>query len=51
MLLTAGLDVAAGRTTAVVESHHVLELVGVILLAVLARPVLWRRPVRAAAVA
>ena len=51
MLLTAGLDVAAGRTTALVESHHLLELVGVILLAVLARPVLWRRPVRAAAVA
>ncbi len=42
MLLTAVLDVASGRESALAESHHLLELVGLALLVVLARPA-WRR--------
>ena len=38
MLLTAGLDVASGRQDALSESHHLLELAGLALLVVLARP-------------
>ena len=38
-------DVAAGRETALSEAHHVLELVGLALLVILARPT-WRRPDR-----
>jgi predicted anti-sigma-YlaC factor YlaD len=45
MAFTAALDVAAGRETALSEAHHVLELVGLALLVVLARPT-WRRPDR-----
>lgn len=45
MAVTALLDVAAGRETALSEAHHVLELVGLALLVVLARPA-WRRPDR-----
>jgi predicted anti-sigma-YlaC factor YlaD len=35
MLLTAGIDVAQGEAVAVTEAHHVLDLVGVALLALL----------------
>jgi len=41
MALTAGLDVAAGRQSILSESHHVLELIGLALLVILARPT-WR---------
>ena len=43
MALTALLDVVSGRESALAESHHLLEVVGLVLLAVLARPA-WRRP-------
>ena len=43
MALTAVLDVTAGRQSVLSESHHVLELVGLSLLVVLARPT-WHRP-------
>ncbi len=39
---TALLDVASGRESAISESHHLLELIGVGLLALVARP--HRRP-------
>lgn len=42
MVLTAVLDVASGRESALAESHHLLEIIGLVLLAVLARPA-WRR--------
>ncbi len=42
MVLTAVLDVASGRESALAESHHLLEIVGLVLLMVLARPA-WRR--------
>lgn len=42
MVLTAVLDVASGRESAFAESHHLLEVVGLVLLVVLARPA-WRR--------
>lgn len=42
MVLTAVLDVASGRESALAESHHLLEIIGLVLLAVLARPT-WRR--------
>jgi len=42
MVLTAVLDVASGRESAFAESHHLLEIVGLVLLVVLARPA-WRR--------
>ncbi len=35
MLLTAGVDVVQGEAVAVTEAHHVLDLVGVALLALL----------------
>lgn len=38
MLLTATLDVVSGRQEAITESHHLLELAGLALLVVLARP-------------
>ena len=38
LLVTAGFDVAAGREALLSESHHLLELLGVALLAVLAGP-------------
>ena len=41
MALTAGLDVAAGRQSVLSESHHVLEVIGLALLVILARPT-WR---------
>ena len=41
MAVTAGLDVLSGRQSVLSESHHVLELVGLALLVVLARPT-WR---------
>lgn len=38
MALTAGLDVASGREALLSEAHHLLELLGLGLLALLARP-------------
>ncbi len=45
MALTAVLDITTGRQSVLSESHHVLELVGLSLLVVLARPA-WNRPTR-----
>jgi predicted anti-sigma-YlaC factor YlaD len=42
MMVTAVLDVASGRQSVLSESHHLLEIVGLALLVVLARPT-WRR--------
>ena len=42
MMVTALLDEASGRQSVLSESHHLLELVGLALLVVLARPS-WRR--------
>ena len=42
MVLTAVLDVTSGRESVLAESHHALEIIGLVLLAVLARPA-WRR--------
>jgi predicted anti-sigma-YlaC factor YlaD len=42
LAFTAVLDVASGRESAISESHHLLELIGVGLLALVARPA--RRP-------
>ncbi len=42
MVVTAALDVASGRQSVLSESHHLLEIVGLALLVVLARPT-WRR--------
>ncbi len=46
MAVTAVPDVAGGRQSVLSESHHLLELVGLALLVVLARPT-WRRHNRA----
>jgi predicted anti-sigma-YlaC factor YlaD len=44
LFFTAALDVASGRQSALSESHHLLELIGLALLVVLARPSWHRRP-------
>jgi len=44
LAFTAVLDVTSGRESAISESHHLLELIGVGLLALVARP--YRRPTR-----
>lgn len=45
MAVTAVLDIVSGRQSVLSESHHLLELVGLALLVILARPT-WRRPHR-----
>ena len=41
MLLTALLDVVSGRESAISESHHLLEVAGLVLLVILAQPNWW----------
>ncbi len=41
MVLTAALDVLSGRKAPISESHHLLEVVGLVLLVVLAQPNWW----------
>lgn len=41
MMLTALLDVVSGREALLAESHHLLEVAGLVLLVVLAQPNWW----------